>query len=121
MAVDTESIAVDRLRKMVLSSRVRVTPDVAQVYDIDLTLDSTKIAGGMAFALRTRPSFSVDVSLDRLNIDAYFPGIARDDTEPEENKGSSQIRDVRWYGRGTARCARYVRYQRQTRGRLTHL
>ena len=90
MAVDTESIAVDRLRKLVLSSRVRVTPDVAQVYDIDLTLDSTKIGGGMAFAFRTRPSFSVDVSLDRLNIDAYFPGIAGDDTEAEENKEAAK-------------------------------
>ena len=90
MAVDTESIAVDRLRKLVLSSRVRVTPDVAQVYDIDLTFDSTKIGGGMAFAFRTRPSFSVDVSLDRLNIDAYFPGIAGDDTEAEENKEAAK-------------------------------
>ena len=87
LSVDTKSIAVDRLRKFALSSQVRVTADVAQVYDIDLILDSTKITGGTAYAFRTRPSFSIDATLDRFNIDAYLP--SRSGEEPQSGTGEA--------------------------------
>ncbi|MDA0261344.1 MAG: AsmA family protein [Proteobacteria bacterium] len=89
LEIDTKSIAVDRLRKLALSSRVRVTPDVAQIYDIDLTLDSTKLTGGVAYAFRARPSFSVDATVDRLNIDAYLPKPPGDDTGAAKQEAST--------------------------------
>ena len=92
LAVDTKSIAIDRLRRLALSTRVRITPDVAQVYDIDLKLDSTKISGGAAYAFRTRPSFSVDATLDRLNIDAYRPPSAESD-EPVADQPSASSQE----------------------------
>ena len=90
LSVDTTSIAVDRLRKFVLSSRVRVTADVAQVYDIDLILDSTKITGGTAYAFRTRPSFSIAATLDRLNLDDYLPGLASGQAQAGGGKAADE-------------------------------
>ena len=73
LAIDSGGIAVDRLRKLVLSSRLRLTREVVQLYDVDMTLDSTRLRGGAAYALRARPSFSIDATLDRLNVDTYLP------------------------------------------------
>ena len=50
-----------------------MTPDLIQIYGVDLRLDSSRLTGGLAYALRARPSFSIDIELDRLNADAYLP------------------------------------------------
>ena len=73
LAIDSGGIAVDRLRKLALSSRLRLTREVVQLRDADLTLDSTRWRGGAAYALGARPSFSIDATLDRLNVDTYLP------------------------------------------------
>lgn len=78
LAIDSGGIAVDRLRKLALSSRLRLTREVVQLRDADLTLDSTRWRGGAAYALGARPSFSIDAALDRLNVDTYLPQSAAD-------------------------------------------
>ena len=78
LAIDSGGIALDRLRKLALSSRLRLTREVVQLRDADLTLDSTRWRGGAAYALGARPSFSIDATLDRLNVDTYLPQPAAD-------------------------------------------
>ena len=78
LAIDSGGIALDRLRKLALSSRLRLTREVVQLRDADLTLDSTRWRGGAAYALGARPSFSIDAALDRLNVDTYLPQPAAD-------------------------------------------
>lgn len=78
LAIDSGGIPVDRLRKLALSSRMRLTREVVQLHDADLTLDSTRLKGGAAYALGARPSFSIDATLDRLNVDTYLPRPAAD-------------------------------------------
>lgn len=78
LAIDSGGIAVDRLRKLALSSRLRLTREIVQLRDADLTLDSTRWRGGAAYALGARPSFSIDATLDRLNVDTYLPQPAAD-------------------------------------------
>ena len=78
LAIDSGGIPVDRLRKLALSSRLRLTREVVQLHDADLTLDSTRLKGGAAYALGARPSFSIDATLDRLNVDTYLPRPAAD-------------------------------------------
>ncbi|MSP51077.1 MAG: AsmA family protein [Alphaproteobacteria bacterium] len=73
LASDLTDVPADQLRKFSLTARTRVNPQVMQLYDIDLHLDTARVTGGAAYALRARPSFSVDLALDRLNIDAYLP------------------------------------------------
>ncbi len=90
LEVDSSGIAVDRLRKLILSSRVRLTSQVVQVYDTNLTVDSVRLKGGAAYALRARPSFSVAATLDRLNVDAYLPrptAAGTKNTDEQPNAG----------------------------------
>ena len=95
LAIDSGGIPVDRLRKLALSSRLRLTREVVQLHDADLTLDSTRLRGGAAYALGARPSFSIDAMLDRLNVDTYLPrpaaspeGSARLDTDAAAAAGA---------------------------------
>ena len=72
LGVSLDGFAPGRLRQFSLQSQVRVTPDLGQAFGIDLRLDSSRITGGVAYAFRSRPSFSVDLEIDRLNLDAYL-------------------------------------------------
>lgn len=64
--------ASDRFRHASLTAAVNANEDVLQVFDIDLRLDQSRLTGGIAVALRRRPSFSADLAADRINADAYL-------------------------------------------------
>jgi len=72
LGLPLEGIAPGRLRQVSLQSRIRATRELGQMFGIDLRLDSSRITGGIAYAFRARPSFSVDLEVDRLNVDAYL-------------------------------------------------
>jgi len=73
LALAPPGVPSDRLRSAVLTSSIRATPDVIQVFGADVRLDSSRFTGGAAYALRERVSFSLDGAIDRLNLDAYLP------------------------------------------------
>ncbi|MFQ5534241.1 MAG: AsmA family protein [Sphingomonadales bacterium] len=70
--LDQATVPPDRLTKVALSGTLTATNDVVQLYGIEMGLDASRVTGGMAIALRTRPSFSVDLEVDRLNLDGYL-------------------------------------------------
>ncbi len=90
LGVPLDGVAPDRLRQVSLQSRVRATRELGQVYGIDLRLDSSRITGGAAYAFRARPSFSVDLEIDRLNIDAYLAGDG-ESTSSDEGTGAATV------------------------------
>ena len=73
LGVDPAGIGPDRLRKMALTTRVVAVPSQAQFTGLDLQLDSSRLTGGMTVAFTKRPSFGADLTIDRLNLDAYLP------------------------------------------------
>ena len=77
LGIEVPSVPAGRLRKLSLRSSVRVTPELGQIFGIDLRLDSSRLTGGAAYAFRDRPSFSVDFAVDRLNADAYRANAKR--------------------------------------------
>ena len=95
--VPTDGVGEDRLRQLSLDTQVRVTPDVVQVYETTAQLDTSTLTGAAAVALRDRPSFSVEASIDRLNLDAYLPeaptdastGAASSSTTPPSDTASA--------------------------------
>ena len=72
LGVTLEGLAPGRLRQLSLQSQVRATRELGQLFGIDLRLDSSRITGGLAYAFRARPSFSVDLQVDRLDLDPYL-------------------------------------------------
>ena len=85
LGVSLDGFAPGRLRQLSLQSQVRATPDLGQAFGIDLRLDSSRITGGLAYAFRARPSFSVDLEIDRLDLDAYLA----DDPSPSATDDSA--------------------------------
>ena len=85
--IDLGQVPADRFRKFSLSSSVRATPELAQVYEVDLRLDTSRLTGAAAYAFRARPSFSADIVLDRLNVDAYLPATGAAEAKPNAAGG----------------------------------
>lgn len=68
-----------RLRSLSLTSELSVTPDVVRVSDAELRVDASRLSGTVALKLAPRPQLAAVVSLDRLDVDAYWPGEAPGD------------------------------------------
>jgi hypothetical protein len=60
-----------RLRNFGLSAGILIDSSVAQVSNIDLRFDQSRVTGGVAVALVRRPSFSLNLTIDQLNANAY--------------------------------------------------
>lgn len=73
LGAEINGVAPDRLRKMTLATKVVASPEYVQLSGLDLQCDSSKLTGGVTLALTRRLSFGADVTLDRINLDAYLP------------------------------------------------
>ena len=74
--VPAPSVASDRLRKLTLVANVNATPKQVQIANLDIGLDSSRLTGGITVALRKRLAFGADLTLDRVNLDAYLAAPA---------------------------------------------
>ncbi len=78
LQVTPAGVSAERLRKASFAAKVTATPAQVDLSDIDLALDSTRIAGGIAVALpgtggRKRPAFGIGLTVDRLDLAGYVP------------------------------------------------
>jgi uncharacterized protein involved in outer membrane biogenesis len=72
LGLDASAVAQDRLRRLVGRARFEAGPDLLQILDLEAELDSSRLSGGVAIALRDRPAFGVNLTLDRFNLDGYL-------------------------------------------------
>jgi uncharacterized protein involved in outer membrane biogenesis len=71
----------DRLRSFTLTSRLMASPRNAELADLDVKLDATRIQGGVNVALpagteRTKPGFGIGLTVDQVDLDGYMPAPA---------------------------------------------
>ncbi|MBM3559352.1 MAG: AsmA family protein, partial [Alphaproteobacteria bacterium] len=76
LGTDVGDVPAERLRKLALAATVKATGTDLTLTDIDMTIDTSRIRGGVAVALRDRPGFGIGLSVDRVNFDAYQPDRA---------------------------------------------
>jgi len=81
LGVEVPAVPLDRLRKLALTAKLDGVPEQFNVTDIDLGIDGSRVRGGIAVALRERLGLGIGLSLDKFNIDAYFPPVG-DATAP---------------------------------------
>ncbi|MBO21762.1 MAG: hypothetical protein CMM26_05210 [Rhodospirillaceae bacterium] len=74
--VDVRAVPQDRLRKMDGALSIVATPENVTLTDIDVSVDVSRVRGGIAIAVRERPGFGIGLSFDKVNIDAYLPNDA---------------------------------------------
>lgn len=63
-----------RVKRVSLKSKVSADQDQVTLSNLALTGDRTQVTGGVTVALRARPSFGADLSIDGLNLDTYKNG-----------------------------------------------
>jgi len=63
-----------RLKRITFKSKVFADQTQVAMSSIDLSGDRTRVTGGLTVALRARPSFGADLSVDALNLDTYLNG-----------------------------------------------
>jgi len=95
---DLTAVPADRLRRLDLTATVSLTPELVQIYGIDLAIDASRLTGGIAYALRQRPSFGLDLAVDRLNFDAYVveTGVRPTDQPSGATPGAEQASFRGW-------------------------
>ena len=95
---DLTAVPADRLRRMDLTATVSLTPELVQIYGIDLAIDASRLTGGIGYRLRRRPSFGLDLAVDRLNFDAYFAetGVRPVDRPKDGTAGPGKSRFAGW-------------------------
>lgn len=72
LRVDITSIPADRIRKFSLKSKVAASQETASLKKVNLKLDESQLAGELSVALVDRPSLRGNLSMNRLNLDAYL-------------------------------------------------
>ncbi|WP_416896683.1 MAG: AsmA family protein [Minwuia sp.] len=76
-----------RLRNMTASAQLMVSSGVAQISEIDLRVDQSRVTGGVAIALVRRPSFSTNLVVDQINLNAYAPLLGAEDVQAADIVG----------------------------------
>lgn len=83
----------ERLRRAAFSGQLRITDERIEARRVDLTVDTSRLTGGIAIALRRRLAFGADFTIDRLNLDAYMPLSDRDKDGTEGSPAAGRQRD----------------------------
>lgn len=78
LRLDLSRVSPDRLGSLTFTGNIRATPELLQLYGVNLRLDATSVTGGLAYRLQDRPSFGLELSVDRFNLDGYLVSAAAD-------------------------------------------
>jgi len=84
---DVQAIPASRLRKFAFSGAISGDDQQLQVLETKISVDTTRIDGGVTIALRERPAFGATVNIDNLDLDAYGPIAASQKQSPGAASG----------------------------------
>lgn len=73
LRIDVSSVPTDRLRKFTLTGKLKSDGERVHLLDVKVELDTSRIRGGVTFALQDRLAFGASINLNHLNLDAYLP------------------------------------------------
>jgi uncharacterized protein involved in outer membrane biogenesis len=76
LGYDLGQVPENRLANVSLTGSLRLTPEVLEARSVSLRLDATNARGGITYRLQGRPSFGLDLAVDRLNLDGYLPAAS---------------------------------------------
>jgi uncharacterized protein involved in outer membrane biogenesis len=68
-------VPADRLRGLKFTSKIAATPTSARLSGLDLAFDGSRLTGTAQAAFARKPAVGIDLVLDRINLDSYFPPV----------------------------------------------
>jgi len=94
LGVDISGVPPGRLRTFTARSKLSAYQELVQARNIDVQVDGSRVTGGVTWAISKRLAFGADLTIDRLNVDAYLPeisvdGSAREVSEATASKGET--------------------------------
>ena len=72
LAVDTGAVPADRLRHLSASADIAAHGERLSASNLDIRIDTTRIAGDAALETAARPRLSAALQVDAVNVDAYL-------------------------------------------------
>lgn len=72
LAVDTGAVPADRLRHLSASADIAARGERLSASNLDIRIDTTRIAGRAALETAARPRLSATLQVDAVNLDAYL-------------------------------------------------
>ena len=92
LGVDVGAVPADRLRRLSASADLSANGDRLSASNLDIRVDTTRIAGNVSIETSERPQITADLAVDAMNVDAYLldagPAPSRAtgdaDTAPQE-------------------------------------
>ncbi len=90
LGVGVEGVPSDRLRRTSLLAAIDATPQQASITGIDLEIDTSRITGGVALALRERLGVGLGLNVDRINLDAYIPQDGASASPPRQRDATAE-------------------------------
>ena len=77
LSVELGPLSGERLRRLLLSTKIQGTLASGNLTDIDLQLDTSQIRGGVAYAVSNgRAGLGIGLHVDQLDFDAYLPQVS---------------------------------------------
>ena len=81
LGVDVGAVPADRLRRLSASADLSASGDRLSASNLDIRVDTTRIAGNVSIETSERPQIAADLAVDAVNADAYLldtgPGQSR--------------------------------------------
>jgi len=87
LGVPAPPIASDRLRKLTFAGNITASPKQLQFAKLSISLDSSRLTGWVTVALRKRPDLRANLTLDRINLDAYLAAPEAEKTKNQTSAG----------------------------------
>ena len=72
LSVDVDAVPADRLRHLSASADLSAQGDRISTSNLDIRVDTTRIAGDAALQLNERPRLFATLDVDAVNVDAYL-------------------------------------------------
>jgi AsmA protein len=88
LGVDYKPAGDDALRKVALSTKLEYDAKNAALSDLRLTLDGTKLTGGLAVQTRSAPAYRFNLAIDDIDVDRYLPATEK----PANNKQAEKAK-----------------------------
>ena len=85
LGVDVGAVPADRLRRLSASADLAASGERLSASNLDIRVDTTRIAGNVSIETSERPQIAADLAVDAVNADAYLL-----DTGPAPSRESDQ-------------------------------
>ncbi len=76
MGLPVNDGVINRVRQVSYNSNVSLNSELLSLSAIDISIDRSRITGGVSIALNKRPSFGANLNIDSINLDSYLKKTA---------------------------------------------